>query len=464
MMKRHPRRGQKADVFAPLKSDLGLRGGKGGAFTHTRASTTLTVDSDGYYRSVAIDQPAYDVNGLRVTPQLTNKCQCYGLIPDDEEQAALTSGTMTVGKVYKIKVQSSTTDFVADGAPNPHAVGDTFVCTAATVTLTAGKSVAEMKWAVGTKSFHNGSVFILNIEGIILGGSSGCVLKIVNATTKIASGKLQHIVTNGKAYNITSGATESYCFAPGDSGNTNTHSLQCIAYGNGILQGSGSGVGGGTTISGDEFTKFRKTGTPGATNVRLQINATPGSNDVFFILPGLYENTMSPLYPVVANSTGGSTTRAQTTASIPLAPNFRQASFMVTLHSTPDFALANIPNSTAVAIATLTSGTAANLLYFYKDGSGNGFLQATDGSNTATVAWTPVAGTTYKVGVRGNTALNQLQVCLNGTNGTATNYDGGIAADGQNKLYIQGIASGMSHKNIKISADRGAAALAAATA
>lgn len=458
--------GQDANLFAPLKNDLGLRGGKGGAFTHTRASTTLTVDSSGYYQSVASGVAAYDTNGLRVTPQLTNKCQCYGLIPDDAEQTALTSGTMTVGKVYKIKVQESTTDFVADGAANPHAVGDTFVCTAATVTLTATKSVAEMQWAVGTKSFYNGSTWVQNIAGVQISGYGSALntgtLEIVLDSVAITSGNLQYINTNSKVLKfIATDANQLYI--SGTVGNTNAHSLSVVAR-EAVSGTSEFGIDGGTRaqITGTSYAVIKKENvTPATADKKAYFNCV--SSTIFFLLPGLYETTVAPLYPIVANSTSGTTTRAQVTATIPLAPNFRQASGMLYLTATPDFAAANIPINTQVAIATLNSGTAKGLLYFATDGSGNGSLNAFDGTNTATIAWTSVAGTPAKVGCRWNTALNELQVSLNGTNGTATSYDGGFTVDGQNKIYLQGIAGGFSIKNVFSSADRGAAALAAAT-
>lgn len=443
-----------------------------GPWAHSRASTTLTIDSNGYYQQVASGVAAYDTNGLRVTPQLVNKCQGYGLIPDDQEQSPRTSGTMTVGKVYKIKVQTTTTDFVADGAPNPHAVGDTFGCTAATVTLTAGKSVAEMKWAVGTKSLYSGGTWNQNIDGIVVDTAAPTTfsVSIVDDSANLDSGtyKISQILPNGKVlkYDNSGSASFAGCYFSGTSGNTNSHSLQVVCrVGSGTLRLSWfqSSTGSVTTTSTIYVRIAANNLTPGASYWNVQIR-TEAYSVSYILLPGLYERTVAPLYPVVANSTSASTTQAQTTASIPLAPNFRQDSFMVTCEVALDFALTNLTNSTSVAIATLNSGTAASLLYFVKDGSGNGYLTATDGTNTATVAWTPVAGTAVKIGVRGNTALNELQVSLNGINGTATSYDGGIAVDGQNKIYLQGINNGFSIKNVKNSPDRGAAALAAATA
>lgn len=453
------RRQQYRSGYASLNGTIG-------PLTHTRASTTLTVDTNGNYQQNAIDAPAFDAAGLRVTHSLKNKSECYGVPRADAYGATLNSGTATKGKVYEIVVRTGV-DWSAVGtllSGTANTAGAKYVITGA-LTFDADDTGKEVYDYVGTKAYHDGTTFQNPITGMTLSGDVAAVLSIATDQTALDTFKISNVCNGYKIYDVTTGAggTGVIIISGAMAAVTTSYAIQIrVLSGSVSVTDSQSGNAIAPAPSGAAYARYKKenfTATAGRT-VRITVAA---SSQIRFLLHEHYESTICPKYPIVSAGAAGGTTRAQTTAYEPLAPNFRQDSFMVTCEWTPDFSLADLPNSTNIPIVTLSTGVANNLLYFAKDGAGAGALSSYDGTNTATVALTPVAGTTYKCGVRGNTAGNEMMVSLNGTNGTATSYDGAVVVDGGNKIYLQGITGGASIKNLRITTDRGAAALAAAT-
>jgi hypothetical protein len=264
----------------------------------------------------------YDINGTLIPNLLgwqshdaiVNKCQTFGFIPDDAEQTPLTSGVMTKGVVYKIKVQSSTTSLIADGASNPHAVGDTFVATGNSITLTATDSVAQIKYATGTKSLWNGvDAFIQNIDGMTLSGDVAGVLSIGQDTAALDAAGYGGPERNGKFLRLVGVDANAYIVATGATGNTNKHSLGAVARKvSGVQSRLEFNDNVGTVqITSVTFVRILSEDiTPGAT--RLLRLMTSSSSILDFLLPGLYEQSYAPYLPVPANSLISSTTQART--------------------------------------------------------------------------------------------------------------------------------------------------------
>ena len=81
-----------------------------------------------------------------------------------------------------------------------------------------------------------------------------------------------------------------------------------------------------------------------------------------------------------------------------------------------------------------------------------------DGTNTASVALTPVAGTTYKIGGRWNAYTGKMEVAVDGTSGAEATYDGAFTLTGTD-IEIGYATTGIGlFKNISFyNADKGTA-------
>lgn len=129
------------------------------------------------------------------------------------------------------------------------------------------------------------------------------------------------------------------------------------------------------------------------------------------------------LGPIVTN--GSAVTKYADVPTIPEVGNLNQTAGAAIIEYTP---LVDSADDTGDnGLVSLTTA-AANLLYV--DGT-NGNIEATDGTNTATVSETLVDGTATKAAVRWG---SELQVVSDGTAGTAQSYDGGITTDGTIRL------------------------------
>ena len=124
----------------------------------------------------------------------------------DLRLAELSSGTLTVGKMYEISAQSLL-DFTADGAPNS-TVGTTFIATGTSLTLTAADKVypVDISWVVygtNTMEIDSGALKISYVDD-----ASGAKLTLRDAASDFSAdlevGKQYKITGNAKV-----GATDS---------------------------------------------------------------------------------------------------------------------------------------------------------------------------------------------------------------------------------------------------------------
>lgn len=188
-------------------------------------------------------------------------------------------------------------------------------------------SVKEVKWAVGTKSFHNGSTFVQNISGLTLSGDVAAVLSIVTDETEIVKAGLANINPTYKVYKLdnSAGSAKANVLVAGTVANTNKHSLSVLARVN-----SGTGSMETTTYSAPNAVNITNTAfrritladiTPVGSSESLRVVAGIGQT-LYFLLPQLEE---LPYATSVNPSAGSTSTRAATVLSYPVTGNIPTA-------------------------------------------------------------------------------------------------------------------------------------------
>lgn len=403
--------------------------------TFTRASGDKWLDFDGNYRTAGINEEVYegkrflspgiyssfdlsgnlipDLKGITTGPAVTNKCQTFGFVPDDEIQPSTITGndsdmsgpnswsdagsgatvdTTTVpgklylkgnggndwaaisgktekGKLYtvslKARLKSGASTLIKLGRIQtdpenyfeltPTGIEQTFTGTflsigTGTILLGLGDGVGfngvefefddvvvqEVKYAVGTKSFHDGSVFIQNIDGMTLSGDVAGVLSIIDDTAQLDTDGYGGVERNGKCYNLTSVSASLFCAIAGDTGNTNVHDLGGIVKhisGSTKMELSGSGGVINIAFTNIDFQNINLVHTPTVTNGQLILNSSGAGSSCNFLLTGLYEQSYAPRQPVPSSSLIASTTRSASLATLPVQ---MPQGFEITIEVTPD--------------------------------------------------------------------------------------------------------------------------------
>jgi len=163
------------DAVAALGEKWGLNGSllgsNGTPVTFTRASQKIYQDSQGKWRSYAVDTPAYGV-GLSLEGSITNKCTNFNFAPD----AGLTS--------VSDNANCTTARVLIDDVPEPYqsqiraAFPDTNIapwngyvfCSAGAA---SGTATATISGATGNTNTHVGSVFAVRA-----GGDNSALLRV----------------------------------------------------------------------------------------------------------------------------------------------------------------------------------------------------------------------------------------------------------------------------------------------
>jgi hypothetical protein len=148
----------------------------------------------------------------------------------------------------------------------------------------------------------------------------------------------------------------------------------------------------------------------------------------------------------VIPTTAAAVTRNASVETYPNADNVSNTAGTVIMEATPAF---DIPSAT-------TAGYGKNWLIDFDSGIGlyveNNLLKFTDGTNTATLAWIPLKGITYKIAA--NWGAAGLKVFVNGVASSLVSFDGSINS-GTN-MTIGGYGGGTTYnwggniKNLKI--------------
>ena len=416
--------------------------------------------------------------GYSSEPASTNNTTAYGIIPADTLGSELASptdltskwvtegtvtindsdtftsigaggvrrGLLTAGKVYQITFTASSDTTWDLKSANSAGTSDSFATTQGTYTFVAKDvqlymrntasgttnfsitSLKELTWAVGTKSFHNGSAFVQNITGLVLEDGTSSTISIADDAA-ISNSGLSSINPTGKIYKFdnSAGADIATLVIAGLTGNTNPHSYYVLIRGGAGLTRL---IATGAAFAGSaSYIRHGETGViPSSATRAVRIVANAGQT-LYFLLPVLEELS----YSTSLNPSAGSTsTRAATVLSYPVAGNLTSPLWSAKITATPAAASqdgkfflgsyldannsvgllmsgANAvarkrlagSNNDATKALTLVAGTTKR---FGLRGSGSGWslfvdgVKGTDSANTAT----PAAGTTLQIGLDGN--------------------------------------------------------------
>lgn len=205
-------------------------------------------------------------------------------------------------------------------------------------------------------------------------GDAASTLTVVDDSAELASAGLDQICTNGNVYKLdnSAGVAVAYAEISGATGNTNTHSVGVYAR---------TDIGGGVGLLGVGFSDFSNTSyayvkhenlTPLGVGAYHRVRADVGAT-VYFILPGLYEASAAPLYPIPGDTLAAVTETADNFELDDLAKALRAAGHTVLAwkhDSTPD----------TLAADTLSNG-------FHYDGVAI-FHSTTDTTAIEALKWT----------------------------------------------------------------------------
>lgn len=262
--------------------------------------------------------------GLTFERGSTNLCICEGRPRADAYGSTLASGTAVKGKTYEIVARISldwgAVATLVSGTANT--VGAKYLITG-TLTFTATETGKECIDYVGTKAYHDGTVFQNPITGMTLSGDVAAVLSIVTDQSAIDAAKLGQIVNGGKVYKLDNrlGTVQAIVDVNGDSAIGTLCSASVIAR-NAVAGATGYphlkllGVAGEASFSGTAFTRYTKTGTLIALG-RPEIKCNAGGV-CFFIVPA---NEELPFSTSIMPYEGGPASRSAVLASIPVSGN-----------------------------------------------------------------------------------------------------------------------------------------------
>lgn len=276
-------------------------------------------------------------------------------------------------------------------------------------------SIKEVGWAVGTKSFYNGSSFVQNITGLTLsGGDTAAVLSIVTDQTEIEKAGLAGINPGYKVYKLdnSAGATSSVVAVTGTVGNTNKHSISIVARASAgtFRMIDASGTWGYVTTTLVPYTRIKTVDkTPASTLDYLLLSATAGTV-AYFLLPQLEE---LPYATSIIPPSGATATRAATSLSYPTAGNLRGNAVTVGVEGW---------SSVGLQVARIMQ-VDDNGRFVYLN---NGSFTAYDGVTSGSIGPAPSANTRYKIITR--CANSFARGFTNGTAYTAFNFDGSMGS------------------------------------
>lgn len=374
----------------------------------------FTVDGDGVVTDSGLRTPITGTKGFLSEPASTNKCTCYGVPRADAFGAVLNSGTATKGKVYEIVVRTgidwSLVGTLLSGAANT--AGAKYLITAA-LTFDADDTGKECIHYVGTKAYHDGTVFQNPIAGITLGGNVAAVLSIVNDQAEINAAKLGVVASTGKVYKFDNslGSAGAYLLVSGTTGNTNLHSVSIMARMTGAnpIRIEFSGGGSPTNITQTVYQRTKNEGKVPSDGVRTLAITITSREILYFIIPQLEE---LPFSSSVVSSVGATATRSATILSYPLTGNMPLAGarHIPTIYWTPKKVIAG-----RTEVIAYSGVDASNYIKVYSTGTTVVFEKKVAGvSEAATLTMTPVADTQYKIDPWFN-ANNTMDLKVDGT-------------------------------------------------
>lgn len=198
-------------------------------------------------------------------------------------------------------------------------------------------SVKELPQAGGTKSFHDGSSWINNIPGIIIGGSNtDGELEIVSDSTEIVNAGLGNVCSEELVIKVTNSniTNSSYVTIDGTATNTNKHSVSSFC-----RAGSGSGrvnISGaaGIDFNNTSYECIKKENVTTLTTSKTEIQANANSV-VYFIMPQLEEKAFATSPIVPSPLAIGPTTRDATLLEYPVIGNLPVNDFSIEMEITP---------------------------------------------------------------------------------------------------------------------------------
>jgi len=425
--------------------------------TFARSTAGTYIDIGGVMQIDVADVARFEANGFLCEPQRINKCENYNIIGEDQYSPVLNSGSFTKGKVYEI-VTHTDQDYTADGAADNNP-GTSFVATGTNVTLDANNTCKEIGGTdltddsfvsgsgTGAKAYHDGSAFQNPIPGTTLTGNAAATLEIIDDQTALEAVGLGVINSAYKVYKLDNSGGDSPAIAHlvGQVGNTNIHTGSIYARGD-LYVNIGGSYGDGVSTSGSIYLKYTTTTTPTSTSQILIVQAPPG-NVGSFTLNQLEEGSAATS---VIITQGVATTRTADDLRLPVADgtNFNQGEGTLLCDWTPKFDAADISSDEGIVS---TRANATSLLSY--DGTN---LSSDDGTNTANKAKAAVSGITQKIAVRWSSELNEIQIIVDGSAGTPSDYDDTFDLTGALYRIRYGLSESSKIKNISVySVDKG---------
>jgi hypothetical protein len=405
--------------------------------------------------------------GIQLEPASTNKVTAWSRTGADKLGTELASGSLTIGRVYKITARTEQ-DFTADGAADNN-VGTEFVCTATNVTLDADDKVQEIggtKISDGTfvsglgTGAQNTAAATTAIPNMTVSDTDGnSVLSIVDDSAALAAAGLDRICPSGKAYkfdNSAGGGVANVDFSGALS--AADHSLSAFVRGDSAA---------------DDDVKFRTDNVDGTaqdlTNAYLRYNETitalaadltrievPAGDTIYFVFPQAEAQAVATS-PIITEGAAG--TRAVTSLTIPTSGNFSQTEGMVFADLTLNWNWDDVGGVTG-GIVSVENGFSSVLYYGTNPGPTTGRLLGYDGTNAVNhnnVNWS--LNTVIKTGASWG---DSQKVAGNGSS-TSGSYDGEY--DAWPSITIGKDITGTNHfKNIRIyNKDKGTAFLESET-